>query len=420
MHTLSPTMTQRNNTLPPYWHFAILAIYFLILGSMINPFLIYFIGFGIPEDFMNILSWMLLVILTFWFLFIFKGLNIFKFIVTIFYIKWFWYIFILGKSELRKDFLIFLLLIIAIIEADGFRETLVNWLLRYKYLFLAMATLSFLPFINQSITYGSRYSEIYNVYGLWSNAKQIAYIFIILMIMIPAKRIYLISCIYILLIISGSRGATLAGTIFIMYLYLSNAYNTFMRKAYHIGHINHLRISVAITFMCLITLLLYINSNTFFIGLDKVINNFRPLWETEITSPTYGSGRILLNTIAIEGLADFNLFDLTFGKSYTDLGDLYEYSIWGWRSWPHNDYVMLIWTYGVIGILSYVYLLYIFPWKKYKGHNRMRLIAFQLCIFILSVTAGFANYLASYLFIIYYGVFYGENRDTCSCIQQQN
>jgi len=148
----------------------------------------------------------------------------------------------------------------------------------------------------------------------------------------------------------------------------------------------------------------------------RVIGNFRPLWEQQITAPEYGSGRILLNRIAIDGLASFNLFDLMFGKSYTDLGDLYQYSILGWRAWPHNDYLMLMWTYGISGLLIYIYLLYIFPWRRYNGNNRLRLITFQLSIFALSMTAGFINYSAIYLFIVYYAVFYEENWNTNCCI----
>jgi len=148
----------------------------------------------------------------------------------------------------------------------------------------------------------------------------------------------------------------------------------------------------------------------------RVIGNFRPLWEQQITAPEYGSGRILLNRIAIDGLASFNLFDLMFGNRILILAIYINTVFWDGVHWPHNDYLMLMWTYGISGLLIYIYLLYIFPWRRYNGNNRLRLITFQLSIFALSMTAGFINYSAIYLFIVYYAVFYEENWNTNCCI----
>lgn len=377
-----------------------------------DQWVFYFTDFRVPSICGNVLSWILLTILTYWILLKYRGFYLFRLYLCAIIVKWFWYITILGKTELRKDIIIIPLLLCAIGEIKDFRKLLVSIINRYKYVMLIFVVITFLPFIGTNMTYGTKLTGLYRISGIWENSKQIAYLFIILMIIIPRNRIYLISFLYILIIVAGARSAILSGLVYIIYIYLLQIYDIFFRRR-NIANFHSKTIVIsmlALFFSC--TLVLFY-SGQLDAKLNAAVANLRPLWIQDISSDVYGSGRIGLNRIAIEGISDFNLIDLILGKSYTDLGDLYESSMFGVRTWPHNDLLMLIWTYGFTGLFFYIYFLFIYPWKKYNGYDWLRLLVFQFCILTLAATAGFCTYAAHYIFVYYYGVIYEENRCTC-------
>lgn len=410
-----PTHNKFDTQLTVIWRIALWICVALPSLYIFDLWVLYFTDFRVPSICGNVLSWILLTILTYWILLKYRGFYLFKLYLCAIIVKWFLYITILGKTELRKDFILIPLLLCAVGEIKDFRKPLVHIINRYKYVLLIMSVLTFLPFLGTNVTVGAKLTGLYRISGIWENSKQIAYLFIILMIIIPQNRIYLISFLYALIIVAGARSAIIAGLVYLIYIYLWYIYNIFSRRS-NIANFRSKTIVISMLALFFSCSLVLFYSGQLDTKVNAAVANLRSLWEQDITSDAYGSGRIALNRIAVEGISDFNLIDLILGKSYTDLGDLYESSMFGTRTWPHNDFLMLIWTYGFAGLFFYIYFLFIYPWKKYNGCDWLRLLVFQFCILTLAATAGFCTYMAHYIFIYYYGVIYEENRDTCRSI----
>ena len=193
-------MTCQNNILNRYWYTVLLIVYFFIFGTIISRFYVYFINDIFVGYVFNILSWVLIVLLSIWFLFIYRRGKILKIVLLIFYIKWFWYTYFLGKFELRKDVVIVFLLLLAIGVVDNFRRAAVSVLLRWRYVILLLTILSFLPFLTLHVSHGEIFTERYLISGLWDIPGQVGYLFVVLMFIMPPNRIYLITIIYSLLI----------------------------------------------------------------------------------------------------------------------------------------------------------------------------------------------------------------------------
>jgi hypothetical protein len=387
------------------WQVAICIFIATPLIDFASQLIVFFAGFSIPNAVINCLSWVLFAILVHWLFSECKGAIIYRIFLFALAVKWTVYILLLGEFELRKDIIMVPLLLIAIFEKDDFRRMLSKLLVKYRYVILLFALLTFVPFINQYMYLNPNSSDeggMYRTLGIWGNSKEIAGYFIVLMVLMPKEQFFLIVSLFVLVIYSGARSSTLAAFVYFLYAlcgqFTYNAGRRVMRRA----------ILTAIILVLSIVILNHVGKLDYI--KTSLISNFRPLLETSITSDDFGSSRMHLNRIAINEMGKFDSISLIFGKSYTSLGDVYERE-WGTATWPHNDFVMTAYCHGFLGLGFYVYYLFVYPWTmKSRVNSWPRLLALQVTIFILATTAGFYGWRSSQLLIACYALICKEDQ----------
>ena len=117
-----------------------------------------------------------------------------------------------------------------------------------------------------------------------------------------------------------------------------------------------------------------------------------------------------MNISVIDEMKKFGFIELSIGKSATSLYNYYEKLI-GIKSWPHNDFVTVLYLYGFIGLAFYIYTTILIPLKRIRFNFKSKVFITLVLAFILAFTNGFYTYSGMYLFILAYGVFYQEERD---------
>lgn len=117
-----------------------------------------------------------------------------------------------------------------------------------------------------------------------------------------------------------------------------------------------------------------------------------------------GSGRLEIYSFVIKEIKEFNVFEFFFGKGYS----AYKY-IYGRQSSTHNDWLEVMFSYGLIGLLSFVFFLcflikrFIFLLKK-----RSELcLAYGISILILIVYSLFGSVFYYQIYSIPLFVFWG-------------
>jgi hypothetical protein len=227
------------------------------------------------------------------------------------------------------------------------------------------------------------------------------------MMLIRETKTLWVLALYLLVVFTGARSAIMAGSIYTAYVFFSQIRS---RRA------SNLKLTVVAGALAAVVVCAF---GGLFSHIGLILSsNFTPLLETSVTSDSFGSARVYLNRIAVEEIIGFNLWDWIIGRTYSSLGDLYEVVV-GFRSWPHNDYVMTLYCYGIIGILIYGYYLFVYPWLKHYSFDRWHLAAIQSTMLILGATAGLTNYPACYLMLFALGGVFNENRSLGSMLQQK-
>lgn len=380
-------------------------IFTMLFIDIASPLFYAFVDLEIPREIITGLSFILFALLVFSVLLAKKNKHTLLLIalLLIISIKWSIYIVMFNDMSLRKDILALVLFCVVLFENSDFRETLCFYVDKYKYLILIIALATFLPFIQEHsyVNPNSFGSEgMYRTSGLWENSKQIGAYFLALMIILPTKRIYLISFIFCLVLYCGARSLTIASIPYMIYVLFSQ-----FDKGISLTTKSKALATIAAGFLCLA--IMY-SIGIFDYLLLSLYSNFSNLFNfTSVDN--FGSARGLLNRIAIEEIMKFDIIDLLAGQSYSMLANLYV-TILGTATWPHNDFVMTFFCYGLIGFVFYVYYLFVFPWTKITLSKRRQLFAVQMSILVLAATTGFYPYMASFLFIASYGVIYEKDR----------
>ncbi len=369
----------------------VVAVPLLDIGNQLLKFQA---GMTIPNFAFNGLSWVVFAVVAGWYLVDYSGELPLRIFTLLTLAKWAVYILAYRDLSLRKDMFVTALLFLVMFQYKPLRVYFSGLLVTYKYLILFLVCLSFLPFLDQyrMIGAGSKTGDgMVRVSGLWENSKMVGMYFIALMTLLPRKRIFLISFLYLLVIYCGSRSGILAATVYFGYV----LYWQYDR----LGNRDEAPAVVAVGFALAFCALIALLSGKLATAAKVADSNLRPLLQENIRSDGYGSGRVGLNRIALEAIADFSLPQLLLGRSYTSLGDVYEEKI-GARTWPHNDFVMAAYCHGLVGLVFYVYYLFVYPWKRIQGRDWKRLMAVQGTIFMLAATSGFYPYRASFLLLL--------------------
>jgi len=231
------------------------------------------------------------------------------------------------------------------------------------------------------------------VLGIWQNSKPCAYYLFAMIVALSEGRLLLKFVYLSLIIFIGSRGAMIATGFYI----ISNYVTSFVSRNEKSLR-RFIYIFATIAFLTLITLLFY--SSLISPILNRAYTNIEPLVYGDIESPQYGQGRVFLNQLLLSKIDQFNFVDWTIGRSQTDMLDYYE-AIIGVRTFPHNDFLTIIYTNGILGLIVYFYYLFVYPFFRKSQQSTAVIAVLVISIFILAATSGFYNYSASYLIMPY-------------------
>ncbi|ELQ6314214.1 O-antigen polymerase [Vibrio cholerae] len=109
--------------------------------------------------------------------------------------------------------------------------------------------------------------------------------------------------------------------------------------------------------------------------------------------------RIQLILVFINGVKDFNIIELFFGKSFGMQMELINESI-GQRLWFHNDFLAVFYSYGLFGIMLFVWLLYCLYRYSVRGTRNFYIHVYFYSIVIFAFFNGLL-YHGTYIFIIF-------------------
>lgn len=140
-------------------------------------------------------------------------------------------------------------------------------------------------------------------------------------------------------------------------------------------------------------------------------NNYFDLLLYRIGEDTDGSGRLVIWTQKISSFYEQNdIGDWVFGVGHKAAFELGSNST---GVGFHNDFLAIMCAYGLVGLLCFIYLMFICPLKYTNKHSRSITVPLMLylivaCMTLEPISAGRITYFAFYALIIF------SNRNTCS------
>lgn len=147
-----------------------------------------------------------------------------------------------------------------------------------------------------------------------------------------------------------------------------------------------------ITILSLFLIFLYTNNY-----LDLLIHRIE-------TDAEGGSGRLDIWRLKLnEFISDGNIFNWIFGLGYISAFKLgFGESGFGF----HNDYLAIMCGYGIIGIITFLYLLFVYPFKRIQAQPSivfsMVIYLALACLTLEPISAGRIPYIAFYALILIY------------------
>jgi len=369
---------------------------FVTCAVIADKYCFFFVGREIFEMPILIAEWTLLILLLS-VLARTRGYIIVKIAMVVFTIKILYYVVYLAEFNFQKNILILILLSIYIFEEERFRIYSIEMLHRHYTKLLLFLLLSFLPFAWFYNRYfqevgATDYSEILRLSGLWELPHTFAYLVLGMMLLNPKDNVILNVFLYINIMLTGVRSAMIAGAIYFVYSLF-----------YSLINIKRVRTQL----MVFGTLIVAGLSFGHFTGLLAQLFEFHitPLLKEDLSDPLYGKGRIVFNLLAVQDIKHFAVSDLMIGKSATQLYDLF-IDYLGIKSWPHNDFITVLYVFGVVGLALYCYALFYLPWRNVRFSIATKIPVISLMIFILALTNGFYTYYAIYIILIASGIAY--------------
>ena len=343
-----------------------------------------------------LVSWLLLAILLYWLFSMPHKHSLFKIFTVCILVKWVVYILFYGHIITQKRVLIVPLLLIALSEKEDFLRYCQKSLASFKYILCFLFALTVIPFIG----WYSVNTEPYRFSAIWKFPQNPGYYCVAFMMLFINKNIVVNMLIYILVIYTGAKSAILAGTIVLLY----SCRVSFMR-----GTASPKRsLLFAVGIGAIILLALFVMSGGIDYFIESATFQYENLFSNKITSDKFGAGRVYLSRVALDDVKNFSEIDLMLGRSPTFLYDLY----W-WRKeggWPHNDFVTVLYIYGIFGLAFYIYYVLIRPLMYPSTDYPWKNVALVLAIFLLMATNGFYQTRSSFLFLLCYVELYQKNR----------
>jgi len=368
-----------------------LAFLFILIPilDILNQFTIYFLSIEIPRTVFLIIGWSFAFLLLPWF-FWQTGHYLFKLFLLLFCVKVLFHIYYYDQFNFNKDPFIVALMLIALINNEALLSTMLKVLNRIKIPLVFLLVVSIVPF-RENIQITALGPE--RILGLWNNSKICSYYFFFSIFALSDGKLFLKLIYLMFIILIGSRGVMLAAAVYIsMQSFLPIISNK-------IG--KHHKIYYA----SLISLIGLLGAILFYTGLISPILNrsymhLEPLIYEDISNPQYGSGRTYLNQLILNEIQEFNLWEWIIGRSQTDMLDFY-YTTIGKATFPHNDFVTILYTNGLWGLIIYIYYLFIYPFFNKKSISKLAVLSAILPVLILAATTGFYNFYACYYIVPY-------------------
>ena len=324
-------------------------------------------------------------------LFFFKaGHRLLKWFLVFVAVKILYYVLVEGALNFQKGILLLILLIVFCLESEYLVVEFKTVFKRHYIPIVILVLVSVVPFYGWYNRYDEVMAEtkmfdVQRYAGLWDLPHALAYYVFVLMVLSEKYR----GMVWVLgtsiLIATGVRSAIIAVA---MYGILRMLMDSQLRKT-----IVHWTIPAAV-----IAVLLLTTSIGGFLG-GQVEYHFNPLVEGDVEDVQYGAGRVGFALILFDQLSRFTVPDFLLGKSATELYRAY-YDVLGLQSWPHDDFLTVIYLYGIIGIGMYLWYVYVFPLKTFAKVSLRFVVPFVISISILAVTNGFYTYRAAYLFVL--------------------
>ena len=375
------------------------AIIFAIVFDMLNQLSFVLVGGRHLGLFTRGLSWIILTLLIYWISRYVRRFLLLKILILVTVIKFVYYALTLHQYSFQKGILIVLLLSSMLFYNEEFRKITCRIINRYKYVLLVLFLLTFVPFI------GSYSPRVYRVSALWGLPHCAAYYFLAFMFLIGKNNLFINSIFSLLIITTGVRSGMIPAFVYLGYVSITNVKRSLSTKR-RLGDI------FSTFFGTLLLLALFFHPNFNFFR-ERLVYHLSPIFAESILDPSYGKGRTSLHMYLFEEVKNFNIFEFFFGRSATSMWIIYEPRL-GVRSWPHDDFATTLYIYGIIGLILYLYYLFILPLRRMPPSRSPKIILLGTTIFILALVNGFYTYLSSYLFILIYAVLYEENRCSCS------
>jgi len=368
-------------------HIALITIFGIFFLEILNTVLRFLVGVEFIGIFINGLNWVFLIILLYWLFFKTRGKLVLKlFILTVIYMKWFVGAVYWHEYSYQKSMIVIPLYIVAIYENARFRQLLANTIRNRRNLLLGLLLLTYIPFIGSINLSGL---GPYRFSAIWELPHTIAYYLLAFMLMFDRKKLLPIFVMFLLIVYTGAKSATIAAAFYMSYCILSDVTAT-LKGAVRIGVV-----------LIMFAMAAYLGYFNFFF--DATEHNFKPLVEREISDEAFGAGRVGLNRIAFNEIKRFSFDELLLGRSATALYRLYS-GVGG--KWPHNDIVTSMFVYGLLGLGFYIYHLFIFPLRRSK--HKLPVMALMCVVLLLMVTNGFYTYLSHLLYVAIFALLYQE------------
>lgn len=302
---------------------------------------------------------------------------------------------VLKDYSFQKNILILFALMVYTFRNNEFRAYCADQIAKHYVKLIVLLVISFMafaPFYNRHFAEveASSFEDIRRLSGLWDLPHSYAYFILAVMALQRKENLPLTLFLALNVFATGVRSAMIATLVYlahIIFLRVPNPRQLFKRIAV-LGVVGLVALGLT--------------------GLGGFLEeqyefHIVPLLEEDISDPHYGKGRFIYNFIALNDMRTFSTAELYVGRSASALYSAFEEAI-GIVYWPHNDYVTVLYIYGVLGLLMYLYIMHALPLMLVRFSVRSKIFVITLVVFILSVTNGYYTYHALYLFAIAYAV----------------
>jgi hypothetical protein len=365
-------------------------IIFILFANVIDNYLFLFLKTSVSFIPIIIVEWLLLAFLI-TDLTNSQGHILLKLFLIIIAVKILFYIIMYHEFNFQKGIIIIILLSNYAYNNDCFIAELEIFIKKYLVLLVGVTIFSFVPWV----WFYNRYSEVLaadgfytadRYSGLWDLPHAVAYYFLAFIILLDKNEYIILNILLLIFIVAtGVRSALIAVAVYVCYKHILIPLFNFQVK--------HL---VIISVVVLILFMLPISYNFIVSQYDAHIT---PLLIEDIEKDSYGKGRVLFARYVLEQYDNFNMGKHLFGGSATELYESFT-KLLGISSWPHDDFLAVLYMYGGIGLLFYFFYLVVFPFLKTEKKSRNSIVPIILVVVILAITNGFYTYQSNYLFIM--------------------